>query len=330
VPRELGRVLQGYLTPAQQQQQQALLQQQEAQLQQQQLLLLQREQELLLKLLREALDMSEDELRAALKSKIANERFVAAYAVGERRLFWQDDLNPLLKDNSDAVRQAARRSLVILSFLLLNPDVASGKSANAASGAELTKPRDFGPLPGAKRAAREKAADEWADWWNDQGKATLKPLDSHKEPDALADRLVKATGERRKDLLKEFVATSGTEYTLAIAHAIPSFSGDARKEAREALAERLSNRKETTLRRYLEDDDPEIRRAAALALGMRDSKETVPVVAKLLMDPDPSVVRATHASLRSLTGEDYGPTPYATEEEKQEAVKKYQAWRVKR
>jgi hypothetical protein len=322
VPKELGRVLQGYLTP----QQQVQLQQQQVQLQQQQLVLLQREQELLLKLLRDALDMSEVELRAALKSPIANQRFVAAYAVGERRLFWQDDLIPLLKDNADPVRQAARRSLVILSFLQLNPDVASGKSGNDATLADLTKPRDFGPLPGAKRIAREKAVEEWSDWWNDQGRATLKPLDSHKEPDALAGRLVKATGERRKDLLKEYAATSGTEYTLAIAHAIPSLSGDARKEAREALADRLSNRKETTLRRYLEDDDPEIRRAAALALGMRDSKETVAVVAKLLLDPDPSVVRATHASLRSLTGEDYGPTPYATEEEKQEAVKKYQAW----
>jgi signal transduction histidine kinase len=320
VPNELGRVLQGYLTQ----------QQQEQQLQQQQLQLLQREQEHLLKLLRDALDMSEEELRAALKSPSANRRFVAAYAVGERRLFWQDDLNPLLKDDADKVRQAARRSLVILSFLKLNPDVASGTLANAAPLAELTKPQDFGPLPGAKRAAREKAAQEWGDWWNDQGKASLKPLDSRKEPDALAGRLVKATGERRKELLKEYVETSGTEYTLAIAHAIPSLSGDVRKEAREALAERLSNRKETTLRRYLEDDDPEIRRGAALALGMRDAKETVVEVAKLLLDPDPSVVRATHASLRSLTGEDYGPTPYATEEEKQESVKKYQAWRARK
>jgi len=322
VPNELGRVLQGYLSQ----------QQQDLQLQQEQLQLLQREQEHLLKLLRDALDMSEEELRAALKSTNARKRFVAAYAVGERRLFWQDDLIPLLKDNTDPVRQASRRSLVILSFLQLNPEVASGTAGNGASLAELTKPRDFGPLPGAKRAARDKAADEWADWWNDQSKATLKPLNSRKEaePDALAGRLVKATGERRKELLKEYVETSGTEYTLAIAHAIPSLSGDARKEAREALAERLSNRKETTLRRYLEDDDPEIRRGAALALGMRDAKETVAEVAKLLLDADPSVVRATHASLRSLTGEDYGPTPYATEEEKQEAVKKYQAWRVRK
>jgi hypothetical protein len=322
VPNELGRVLQGYLTQ----------QQQDLQLQQEQLQLLQREQEHLLKLLRDALDMSEEELRAALKSTNARKRFVAAYAVGERRLFWQDDLIPLVKDNTDPVRQASRRSLVILSFLHLNPEVASGTARNGASPAELTKPQDFGPLPGAKRAAREKAAEEWADWWNDQGKASLKPLNSRKEaePDALAARLVKATGERRKELLKVYVETSGTEYTLALAHAIPSLSGDARKEAREGLAERLSNRKETTLRSYLEDDDPEIRRGAALALGMRDAKETVAEVAKLLLDADPSVVRATHASLRSLTGEDYGPTPYATEEEKQEALKKYQAWRARK
>jgi HEAT repeat protein len=323
VPNQLGRVVQGYFT---QQQSQILEQQQLQALEQQQLRALQRQQEQLLKLLREALDMSEDELRAALKSPIANQRFAAAYAVGERRLFWQDDLIPLVKDDFDMVRQAARRTLVILSFLKLNPEVAAETAANATSPADLTKPRDFGPQPGAKRAAREKAAEEWADWWKDQGKSAFKTVNSRKE-DPLAGRLVKAAGERQKELLKEYTETSGTEYTQAIAHAIPSLKGDARKEARAALAERLSNRKETTLRLYLEDDDPEIRRAAALALGMRDAKETVTVVAKLLLDSDPSVVRATHASLRSLTGEDYGPTPYSTEEEKQEAVKKYQAWR---
>ena len=322
MPNELGRVLQGYFT---QQQQQI----EEIQLQQQELARLQREQERLLVMLRNALDASEEELRADLKSPSARKRFVAAYAVGERRLFWHDDLIPLLKDDSDPVRQAARRSLVILSFLILNPDVAAGNTT-AAGLAELTKPKDFGPLPHAKRAAREKAVEEWSDWWNGQTKVALKTVDVRTDEDALAKRLAKATGEQRNELLKEYAKTSGTEYTLAIARAIPSFSGEDRKQAREVLADRLSNRKETTLRRYLEDDDPEIRRAAALALGMRDSKETVAAIAKLLLDPDPSVVRATHASLRSLTGEDYGPTPYATEEEKQEAVKKYQTWRPRK
>jgi HEAT repeat protein len=327
VPSGLGRVLQGYF--GQQELQQELQQEIQAEIQRE----LVRQQKLL-NLLQSALDLSEDELRAWLKSTKVEKRFVAAYAVGERRLFWQDDLIRLLKDNSDGVRQSARRSLIILSFLLLNPDVASagpGKPGPPAD--QLVKPADFGPLPGAKVAARNKAADEWTEWWNDHGKSGLKTLaDSSKEgkADELSDRLVKAEGQRQKKVLKEYVATSGVEYTQAIAHAIPRLSGDARKEAREGLADRLSDRKDTTLLRYLEDDDPEIRRAAALALGMRDSKETVAVVAKLLLDPDPSVVRATCASLRSLTGEDYGPPPNATEEEKQDALKKYQAWRPRK
>jgi HEAT repeat protein len=285
-------------------------------------------------LLQTALDASEDELRAMLKSPKVDLRFVGAYAVGERRLFWQDDLIPLVKDEFDAVRQSARRSLVILSYLQLNPELASTAPGKLAPAADTqTKPVDFGPLSGAKPPARTKAADAWTDWWSDRGKTGLKTFTAaarDEGADRLADRLVKAEGDRRKELLKEFGGTSGAEYTQGIAYAIPRLSGEDRKEAREALAERLSDRKETTLLRYLEDDDAEIRRAAALALGMRDSKETVAVVAKLILDPNPSVVRATCASLRSLTGEDYGPAPNGTEEEKQDALKKYQAWRLRK
>jgi HEAT repeat protein len=318
VPNELGRVLREQF-----ERQQRLLQQRQKE-----------QQEQLLTLLRNAIDVSEDELRAALKSPAAVNRFVAAYAVGERRLFWQDDLMALLKDPDDAVRQSARRSLVILSFLKLNPEVASAAPGKPGPPAEkLTPPRDFGPLPGAAVAGRKKAAEDWAEWWKEQGMSVLKSSLAPRK-DAQADRLsnllVKADGERRSEVLKKYAETSGVEYTLAIAHAIPSLSGDSRKEAREALAERLSGRKETTLLRYLEDEDAEIRRAASLALGMRDAKETVADVAKLLLDPEPSVVRATHAVLRSLTGEDYGPAANATEEEKEEAIKRYRAWRPKK
>jgi HEAT repeat protein len=290
-----------------------------------------RQQEQLVNLLRTAIDASEDDLRAALKSPVAVIRFAAAYAVGERRLFWQDDLISLLKDDDDAVRQSARRSLVILSFLSLNPEVAAaGPRKPGPPQDKLTPPRDFGPKPRASAEARKKAAEEWTGWWEEQGKASLKSsvtAPKNPEADKLSGQLVKAADERRKELLKEYAEKSGAEYTLAIAYAIPSLSGDIRKEARSALAERLSGRKEATLLRYLDDDDPEVRRAAALALGMRDAKETVANVANLLLDPEPTVVRAAQASLVSLTGEDYGPAPNATEEEKQEAVKKYQDWR---
>jgi HEAT repeat protein len=315
---ELGRVLRQYF-----EQQQQLEQEMQRQLESQ------RQQ--LLALLRAALDASEDELRAALKSAVPANRFVAAYAVGERRLPWQDDLIPLLLDNDDAVRQAARRSLVILSFLRLNPEVASAGPGRPGPPADkLTPARDFGPRPRAPVAGRKKAVEEWTEWWREQGEVVLKngPGPSRDaESVRLAGELAKATGARHKELLKKYAETSGVAYTEAIAYAIPGLSGDARKEAREALAERLSGRKETTLMRYLRDDDTEVRRAAALALGMRDARETVAEVAKLLLDPEPSVARAAHASLRSLTGQDYLPPFNPTEEERQDAVKKYQAWR---
>jgi len=325
VPQQLGRVLNTYFAQQQQQAQLDLQLQVQVELDQQKA-----EQQRLFNLLRAALDMSEEELRAALKSRKADQRFVAAYAVGERRLFWIDDLTGLLKDPSDAVRQAARRSHVILSFLHLNPEVALARPGQSVTTAvSLTKAKDFGPPPGAKPAARAKAAEDWTQWWSEQGRTDLKTLDTRDravEADQLADKLVKAAQEQQKKLLKKYAATLGVEYTEAIAHAIPRLNGEARKEARQTLADRLSDRSEATLLRYLVDSDSEIRRAAVLALAMRDAKDAVTAVAPLILDPNPSVVRATCASLRTLTGEDYGPLPNATEEEKQEAVKRYREW----
>ncbi len=318
MPDELGRVLREQISRLQQQQR--LI----AEVQKQQ-------QEQLVKLLRSAIDASEDELRTALKSPIVAIRFAAAYAVGERRLFWQDDLIPLLTDKDDAVRQATRRSLVILSFLSLNPEVAAATPGKPGPPQDkLTPAHDFGPKPRAGTEARKKAAEDWTDWWKEQGRASLKTsLAVRKDPEAdkLSQRLLKAAGQQQKDLLKEYAGTSGIQYTFAIAYAIPSLSGDIRKEARQyprrsLVREEGNDAAELSGRRRCRGTP-----AAALALGMRDAKEKVGDVAKLLLDPEPTVVRATHASLVSLTGEDYGPAPNATEEEKQEAVKKYRAWR---
>jgi hypothetical protein len=225
-------------------------------------------------LLRAALGASEEDLRSALQSSSVEQRFAAAYAVGERRLSWQDDLILLLKDDSDAVRQAARRSLIILGFLKINPEAASvGTSTALAAAGKGTRPPDFGPLPGASRSARAKAAQDWAGWWKEQGEAGPKrSAAQHRDPDAdqLSKGLLEATGQRHKELLKRYAEANGAEYTRAIAYAIPRLSGVARKEAREALADRLSIRKATTLLGYLEDEDAEVRRAAALACAMKE------------------------------------------------------------
>ena len=44
---------------------------------------------------RTTIGMNHDELHAALKAKTAEQRFVAAYVVGEKRLNWPKDLIPL-------------------------------------------------------------------------------------------------------------------------------------------------------------------------------------------------------------------------------------------
>jgi hypothetical protein len=118
------------------------------------------------------IEMSEAELRATLKHRSSARRFAAAYVVGERLLEWQDDLLPLLEDRSEAVRQGARRSLIILSFLTLNPDEARRLRSRQRSGAvmplsELNKPVDYGPQPGAKPVARAQATKQWKAWWAD-------------------------------------------------------------------------------------------------------------------------------------------------------------------
>jgi hypothetical protein len=292
------------------------------------------------------MEATEEELRAALKSPTLDQRVAAVYVIGERRLFWTDELIPLLKEDSDAMRQIARRSLVVLSFYKLNPDAAAPAPGKpAAPTRRPVAPRDFGPPVGAGRGAQEKAVQAWTTWWKEQedkgqektapeSPATkpglTAPRNDAPEADRLCEALVKADPPRQGEILKKYAEAEGAEYTLAIARAIAKLDGRPRQEARDTLAERLSGRTEPTLLRYLGHEDAEIRRAAVLALAMREAQETVPEVARLLLDAEPSVSRAAHAALRSLTGEDYGPAANAGEREKQEAVKRYQAWRPRK
>jgi hypothetical protein len=126
--------------------------------------------------------MSESDLRKALKHKFRDRRFVAAYMVGERLLDWPNDMIPLLQDNSEAVRQAARRSLIIMSFLAQNPEEAQKirspqKTDVAKPLSELQQAKDFGPQPKADRTAQAKAAKEWRQWWADRTANTTLTTD---------------------------------------------------------------------------------------------------------------------------------------------------------
>jgi hypothetical protein len=125
----------------------------------------------------------------------------------------------------------------------------------------------------------------------------------------MARELVQAPAERRDEVLGRLRDGKGAAYTEALATAIAQLTGESKKKARDALAERLTRMKPDTLRQYLEDDDAEVRRGAALAVGMKDAKGLVPDVAALLKDPEADVARAARASLKSLVGDDLGPDP---------------------
>jgi hypothetical protein len=163
---------------------------------------------------------------------------------------------------------------------------------------------------------------------NKESKPLQKPLPKGAETEGsrLAESLVKAPATRRGELLDTMESEKGVKYTEALAAAIPRLDGESHRRAREALANRLTRMKDETLADYLQDDDAEIRRAAALAVGQKESKTLLPSLIPLLCDAETSVVRAAHASLKALTGQDFGPAAKATREERDQAVRKWIEW----
>lgn len=141
---------------------------------------------------------------------------------------------------------------------------------------------------------------------------------------ALTKRLVNASDEERASLLAKYRDEKGSGYTDALATAARKWTGEEQRDARDALANRLKRMTSTTLRTMLKDEDQELRRAAALACGLKESKECIADLIETLRDNEEMVVQAAHSSLRSLTGQDFGPNPKAAPGEK---LKSLLAWR---
>jgi hypothetical protein len=148
------------------------------------------------------------------------------------------------------------------------------------------------------------------------------------DPDAtrLTAQLVDARGQRQVELLAQLRDGKGNTYTQALADAIPKLNATIKDKAREALAERLARMTSATLGSKLEEADPEVRRAAALAVYMRGDKTNVPKLIDLLGDPEPMIVQASLASLKGLSGKDFGPTPDARRDEVTRAVAAWKSW----
>jgi hypothetical protein len=125
--------------------------------------LLQRE---LTSLIETTAQQSDADLRAGLKSDRAESRFAAAFVIGEKGLPFADDLIASLNDRNPLVRQAARRSLVLLSY-----HIDAAKKANRKG----AKPKavDFGPGPAASPRDWTTSAKKWKAWM-DQNKSHLE------------------------------------------------------------------------------------------------------------------------------------------------------------
>ena len=257
--------------------------------------------------------------------------------MGERQLPWSADLIARLSDSNALVRQAARRSLIILSFFALQQD---GLTQTIVADNQASRPNivDFGPVPNADSAAREESAKRWEDWWKEHGAASLKRAqlkadtgDAYVDAEAarLSAALVFSPAERQADELARYVREKGVVYTEALADALPQLQGAIQRDAREALADRLYRMTAETLRSRLSDPRPEVRRAAALARASKDDRSAIPALIPMLADSDEHVVSAAKAGLKSLTGQDFGPARAATDAQRAAAVAAWRAWQQK-
>ncbi|HEY2909876.1 MAG TPA: HEAT repeat domain-containing protein [Gemmataceae bacterium] len=159
----------------------------------------------------------------------------------------------------------------------------------------------------------------------------IAPLPSPVEDESsrLASRLVLAPAKDWTKALEKVRDAKGGDYTRGLVIAIHKLNGTRKKEAREALAERLTRMSAPTLKGMMGSEDGELRRGAVLAAAMRDDKAHVPDLIERLTDADAAVVRAAHAGLKSLTSQDFGPKADAGKEECMAAATAWKAWWAK-
>jgi hypothetical protein len=145
----------------------------------------------------------------------------------------------------------------------------------------------------------------------------------------LSTDLVEAAPAEQDKMIAKLRDSKGALYSQALAAAIPQLEGKAKTKAREALKDRLTRLKATSLLQYLKDEDLELRCAAAIALGQKDDKACIGALIDLLDDPEPPVARAAYRALKELTNKDFGPSAEATRKEKAAAIKKWREWWAK-
>jgi len=155
------------------------------------------------------------------------------------------------------------------------------------------------------------------------------PVPAEDTAAVFARELVKMPAAEWAAALGRVRDAKGPEYTRVLVAVTHRADGGRKKDARDALAERLTRMSAESLRGMTTADDVELRRGAVLACAMKDDKAHVPDLIDRLADADDLVVRAARAGLKSLTAQDFGPTPGATKDERTAATAAWKAWWAK-
>jgi HEAT repeat protein len=142
----------------------------------------------------------------------------------------------------------------------------------------------------------------------------------------LRDELLNAPASRQRELLREYQAAKGVQFTEALAAVIPRLEAGMQGRARAALAARLTRMTDGTLSSKLFDESPEVRAATARACGRKPARSLVPKLIDALKDKQTMVVEAAHESLRELTGQDFGPDKASSPEDQVRAAARWKAW----
>jgi hypothetical protein len=169
----------------------------------------------------------------------------------------------------------------------------------------------------------------------DSGTATTRPksdpatIGDADKGGKLAAALVGAADAERADLLKQYRESKGGEFTDALARAAGKLSGEAQTQTRDALAQRLTRMTTITLNDLMRDRDRELRRAAALAAGSKGKdrlSEFAPALIRLVADDEAMVAQAARASLKTLSGQSFGPEAGAGPADRGKALIAWRSW----
>ncbi|HEY7153537.1 MAG TPA: HEAT repeat domain-containing protein [Gemmataceae bacterium] len=278
-----------------------------------------------------------DQLRKELASEDPLVRLLVILTIGRRHLHMEKELIECLNDPYPPIRGIAHEVLV-----------------------RIARATDFGPIPGSSQTGVTRSIEKWRHWLAlqhgyspdttvageaiavagkenkvdpakavhlvlDHGNRELQTVSS--EATHLCDELVKAKGDEQMSVLARLRDAKGIDNTDALALAIPKLSmGAAQREARDALARRLTRMTAATLRDKLQEDAVEVRRAAALACGRKKATEHIPDLLQLLDDPEVAVIQAARTALKELTGEDFGPDVEAGRRGRASAAAAWRKW----